>query len=787
MLMSRFSIGVISSVFLLYSIYFLEWVSTAQFLLIAILVFGVLFLISIGLVLRSLNIHSSLTKVLSSFVFASIICLGVAEISRYLFQESYTQIKFLSDGFWIGYVIFITVGLLYVLFKVSTKFDYAFLLFDLHISVVVFGAITLVTYMSTAKDVSLVYGILYPLSDLFVLFVLASMLIVHEKPLNRNLLIGLFWGMTVNLLTDVMLVVNSLDGELERILYLPLYGFGMYLMAASFKTEQKAVPHRYLQTFYITYGRWELIRPLIQYTGVFVLLYECIFIYKNNNILFGGLIITLILVICRDLLGIVQNQSLVNRLKLFNQHLEKKIGERTRELTVSHHELEEAFKQIDYIARHDTFTQLPNRRYLEQMIGCKLIDASRTRSMVALMFIDIDRLKHINDTLGHSIGDALILEFVDRLKEVLPRDVFMARHGGDEFAVVVDELYYEEEIEQIAKQVLSTTDSPFRIHGRDLSITMSIGIALYPENGETVEDLMKNADLAMYKAKDEHQSHMVYYYPEMDYQLAGRMALLTDLHTAIKRNEFEIHYQPQFNIKNGGMSGVEALVRWHHPERGLIAPGEFIPLAEEFDLIIPIDDLVMETSILQFQKWEEQGFAPPRLSVNLCPQQFMVGNLVSKISKLLAQTSFPPEKLVIEITENIAMIEKDLLISQLRELYGMGIQISIDDFGTGYSSLSYVKNYPLNQLKIARPFIMDVPANLNDIAMVKAIIDLSHHFKLTVLVEGVETEEQLSFLKTVQCEEVQGFYFSTPLSAIELEQKYLANHLRDEVKTVNAD
>lgn len=782
--MNRYSLGIMCFVFLLYSIYFLDWVSNTQFLHITILVFGVLFLFSIGIVLKRFNEHSSLTKVLSLFALGSIICLGVSELSRLLFEESFSRFNVLSDGFWVGHILLLAVGLLYVLHKLSTKFDYAFLLFDLHISVVVFGAMTYVTYLSMAKDVSLVYANMYPLGDLFVLFVLASLLIVHQKPLNRNMLVGLFSAMTISLLTDVLLVVNSINGELDRVLYLPLYGFSMYIIADSLKTERKIAAHRYLQSFYITYGSWEVIRPLIQYTGVFVLLYECVFIYKNNNVLFGGLLITLILVICRDLLGIVQNQSLVKRLKLFNQHLEKKIGERTRELTVSHTELEEAFKQIEYIARHDTFTQLPNRRYLEQMIDIKLMDSSRNRSMVALVFIDIDRLKHINDTLGHSIGDALLLEFVDRLKGVLPDHIFRARHGGDEFAVIVDGVYYEEEVEQIGRQILSITERPFLIQGRELSITLSIGVAQYPDNGETVEDLMKNADLAMYRAKEELQSQIVFYHPDMNYQLAGRMALLTDLHTAIKRKEFEIHYQPQFNIKNGFMSGVEALVRWRHPERGLVAPAEFIPLAEEFDLIIPIDDLVMEESIAQFQKWEKQGFAPPRISVNLCPQQFSVGNIVAKIDSLLTRTSFPPEKLVIEITENIAMIEKDLLISQLHELYKMGIQISVDDFGTGYSSLSYVKNYPLNQLKIARPFIMDVPENMKDIAMVKAIIDLSQHFNLSVLVEGVETEEQLSFLKTVNCEEVQGFYFSTPLSAKELEKYYLENQMTPEADTL---
>lgn len=773
MVSNRLSIGVLSLIVLLYSLYNFGWMKNPYFSYMAVLIFTLLFILSVVWVLKGVNHQKrSLTKIVSVFVYVSIICSGLGGLFRF-FQNESSRFGHLSDGLSAAHLVLLIVGLLYVLYKVSSKFDFAFLLFDLHISVAVFGAMSFVTYMSQAEDGSFAYTVLYPLGDLFILFILASLLIVQEQPLKRNVLTGFFFAMTIRLITDFGLVMNSLDGVLDGVLYLPFYGFSLLLMAISIQTSEKVDRHRYLKSLYIPFGRWEIIRPLIQYTGVFVLLYECLFVFENNPILFGGLIVTLILVICRDLLGIVQNQSLVKRLKIFNQHLEKKIGERTKELTASHHELEEAFKQIDYIARHDTFTQLPNRRYLEQMLDSKLIGTSRTRTMVALMFIDIDRLKHINDTLGHSIGDSLILEFVERLKQVLPDDIFMARHGGDEFAIVLDEVYFEEEIKEIANKVLATTDRSFIIHGKDLSITCSIGVALFPEDGDTIEDLMKNADLAMYKAKEEHQSRLVFYEADMNDQLAGRMSLLTDLQTAIKRNEFEIHYQPQFNIKNGEMSGIEALVRWRHPERGLVSPGDFISLAEEFDLIIPIDDFVMQSSIIQFLKWEKQGIAPPRISVNLCPQQFVVGNLVQKISELLTRTGFPPEKLVLEITENIAMIEKEILTAQLRELYNMGIQISVDDFGTGYSSLSYVKNYPLNQLKIARPFIMDVPGNLNDIAMVKAIVDLSHHFNLTVLVEGVETEEQLSFLETVNCEEVQGFYFSKPLMPAELESLYL--------------
>ncbi|WP_221563618.1 bifunctional diguanylate cyclase/phosphodiesterase [Alkalihalobacillus sp. TS-13] len=648
-----------------------------------------------------------------------------------------------------------------------------YLLFDLHITITVLGAISFVTYEKLAGNGVPMHTVFYPLGVLYVLFILATLFLIVDKPINRRILNGLFSGLLICLAADILLLFDLLDGSLLREKYLLLDGLGIFMVASAFRRKKSHFLNQYQDRFTLSYAHWELIRPIIQYAGVFILLYEFLFVYRENDILFGSLIVTFILVICRDIISIIQNQSLVKHLKLFNQQLEKKIGERTQELTDSHKDLEEAFKQIDYIARHDTFSRLPNRRYLEQMIEWKILDASQSRTMVSLIFLDVDRLKHVNDTLGHSFGDQLLLHVIERIKSCLPSEAFMARHGGDEFAILMDSLYYEEESKELTAAIIETIEAPFHISGKELSITLSIGVSIYPEHGESVGELMKHADLAMYKAKEDRQSKVIFYSPEMDQELVGKMKLLTDLHAAIKHNEFLVYYQPQFDIHTGGLSGIEALVRWKHPKHGVIFPGEFIPLAEEFDLIVQIDDLVMRTAIHQFNEWEKEGIAPPRLSVNLSPQQFAQGNLCSKISVLLETAVFPADKLVIEITESVAMNNEEYLTAQLHEITAMGIQISIDDFGTGYSSLSYVKNYPLNQLKIARPFIMEVPGNFNDTAMLRAIIDLSHHFNLSVVVEGVETIEQLNFLKSINCEEVQGFYFSKPLTTRDLEHSYL--------------
>ncbi|MCF6136737.1 putative bifunctional diguanylate cyclase/phosphodiesterase [Pseudalkalibacillus berkeleyi] len=741
-----------------------------------IIIFGVIILFSIGLLYKGWKESTNLKRTLSIYTAASIMTVAIAEFIRYFAHVDGGFFKVFPDALWIVHILLLSVGLAIVIKRVRSNFQISYLLLDLHISITVFGSIWFVTYQNFDKNHLLSFEMVYPLGALYVLFIMATLLLINDKPIKRNVLNSLLLGLSICMFSSVLLMIDSLDGVLYRGKYLILDGLGLYTIAAAFVRKQSNIQKRWKRSMTISYSHWEIIRPIIQYTGVLVLLYEYIFYFRDSNILFIGLVITVVLVICRDLITIVQNQSLVRRLKIFNQQLEKKIGERTKELTNSHRDLEHAFEQIEYVSRHDTFSQLPNRRFLEQMIERKI---QQNQSIVSLIIIDVNRLKHINDTVGHAVGDLLLLELIKRIQLKIPRNAFLARHGGDEFAIVIDGLKQSYEVEQLTEQLLETVESPFHIQGKELSITISIGVSIYPNHSKSVEDMMKHADLAMYKAKEEQQNKVVFYSPDMNEELVGRMELLNELHNAVKRNEFVVNYQPQFHIGHSQLSGVEALVRWNHPTRGYVSPGEFIPLAEEFDLIVQIDGIVLETAIAQFMEWKKRGIAPPRLSVNLCPQQFEKGDLSSKLKRLFEQYQFPPHRLILEITESVAMKDEKFLTSQLQEVSSMGVQISIDDFGTGYSSLSYVKNYPLNQLKIARPFITDVPRSNKDIAMVKAIIDLSHHFNLNVVVEGVETVEQLNFLKSVQCEEVQGFYYSKPLHSTELEKKYLLQHQQE--------
>ncbi|WP_349410146.1 putative bifunctional diguanylate cyclase/phosphodiesterase [Pseudalkalibacillus sp. SCS-8] len=757
------------TMFVIYSLFSFNSEGFSYF---AISSFGFLLLISIGFLRKGALNESKLKRMLAVFTGISIVTVGLAEVLRYFIPVDSGPLRLLSESFWLIHILSLAIGLGIILKKVRTNFQLSYLLLDLHISMTVFGSILYVTYQTYASLDDYLYTIVYPLGTLYVLFILATFFLVIDRPIARPVLNGLLAGISICTISNVVLLIDSMDGQLFKEKYLFLYGLGMFIIASSFIRKQTN-RRKVNPLSRISYGHWEVIRPIIQYTGVLVLLYVFIFSYRDHNVLFAGMVVTVLLVICRDMISIVQNQSLIRRLKIFNQQLEKKIGERTKELTDSHHDLENAFKQIEYIATHDPFSRLPNRRSLEQMIDWKIQVSKQNQTNVGLIIIDIDRLKHINDTLGHSIGDELLLQIVDRIQASIPAELFFARHGGDEFSILMEGFHDSKDIEDLTREIIKSVEQPFVVNEKELTITLSIGAVIYPEFANSSEELMKHADLAVFKAKEVRQNKVVFYEPEMNNELVGRMEMLSDLHSAVKRNEFIVFYQPQFDIFDGKLSGVEALVRWQHPIRGFISPGEFIPLAEEFDLIVPIDQIVMETAISQYMVWERQGIAPPRLSVNLCPQQFKKGDLSSRLRELIEKYSFPANKLIIEITESVAMNDEDFLTEQLREISSTGVQISIDDFGTGYSSLSYVKNYPLNQLKIARPFITDVPHSSNDIAMVKAITDLSHHFNLSVVVEGVETHEQLDFLKSISCEEVQGFYFSKPLSKEELEFGYL--------------
>ncbi|PKM46800.1 MAG: hypothetical protein CVV03_04845 [Firmicutes bacterium HGW-Firmicutes-8] len=427
-------------------------------------------------------------------------------------------------------------------------------------------------------------------------------------------------------------------------------------------------------------------------------------------------------------------------------------------------ERKKAEETINHLAYHDPLTDLPNRILFYDRLNMALAHARRNRQMVAVMFLDLDRFKYVNDMMGHAMGDHLLKDVASQLAKCVRSDDTVARIGGDEFTILLPEIGREEDAAKVAKKINEVLKKPWVINNHEFQITASIGIVLYPNDGEDAETLTKNADTAMYRAKEQGDNYQ-FYTPAMNAKSIERLEMEQSLRKALEQNEFEVYYQPLVDIRAGRIIGVEALVRWHHPERGLILPLEFISLAEDTGQIIQIGEWVLLTACEQNKEWQDAGFPPLRVAVNLSACQFRQKDLVETVSKVLMETGVDPHLLELEITESTAMQDVELTISVLKSLREMGVRIAIDDFGTGYSSLSYLRRFPITTLKVDRSFVRDVLADVEDAAIVATIIVLANNLKLKVIVEGVETEEQLAFFEQQECFEMQGFLFSKPESA----------------------
>ena len=422
-------------------------------------------------------------------------------------------------------------------------------------------------------------------------------------------------------------------------------------------------------------------------------------------------------------------------------------------------------KILRYQAHHDALTRLPNRVLFFDRLEQSIRKTERAEKDFALFFIDLDKFKHINDSLGHSIGDRVLRVVAKRIKEIIRQEDTLARLSGDEFTVIMEDLAHPENASLLAKKILHVLQKPMYIDEYTLYISGSIGISLYPQDATDAESLLRYADTAMYKAKEKGRNTFEFYAPEMTEFALARMAMKTSLKEAIEKEELIIHYQPQIDTKTEKMIGLEALVRWQHPKKGLLHPDKFISLAEETGLIIEIDKWVMKNAMQQVSQWYKEGLIPDVLSLNLSIKQLEGHNFLNEIKKWLDVFDFKPEWLELEIPEGQVMKNHTEIIKKLQKLSAMGISISVDDFGTGYSSLSLLKRLPINRLKIDKSFIEFIPDDEEDIAIVKAIIALANSLKLDIIAEGVETDAQKDFLIKNGCTKQQGFYYSRPISS----------------------
>lgn len=441
---------------------------------------------------------------------------------------------------------------------------------------------------------------------------------------------------------------------------------------------------------------------------------------------------------------------------LKSKHLERQLRQRDQE--------------IRHMAYHDPLTALPNRLLFSELLHLALAQSQRHEHErpLAVLFLDLDRFKAINDTLGHTAGDQLLQAVAHRLKECCRRDRdTVARRGGDEFIILLPDLDSTHEAVRVAQNIIDSFAHAFMISGHEVFISTCIGISIFPCDGADSDTLISNADMAMYHAKENGRNRYHLYNASLNKQASRRLDMENSLRRGLQRGEFFLNYQPQINVKTGSIVSIEALARWRHPEFGLIPPREFILLAEEIGLIVPLGEWVLRTACAQNKAWQDAGSPPLRVAVNFSPHQFWNHNLAEMVENVLNETGLDPCWLELEVTEGIMLHDVDATICTMNRLSDLGIHISIDDFGTGYSSLSYIKKLPINTLKIDQSFVSDINVNKDDAAIARAIITMAHSLRLKVIAEGVETLEQMQFLYSLNCSVMQGYFFSKPIPSNE--------------------
>ena len=424
-----------------------------------------------------------------------------------------------------------------------------------------------------------------------------------------------------------------------------------------------------------------------------------------------------------------------------------------------------AEKLINYQAYHDLLTGLANRMLFKDHLELAIAQAKRNHHMLAVMFMDLDRFKVVNDTLGHAIGDLLLQAVSTRLKQCLREGDTLARLGGDEFTLLLPQVTDRDDAAKTADKILEALGKPFEIDGHEIYASISIGISLYPDDGDCIDSLIKNADIAMYESKGKSRNRYQFYSNAMNVSFAEKLSLENQLRKALERNEFVVFYQPQVLTHSNMITGMEALIRWISPLHGMLSPDEFIPIAEETGLIVPIGEFVLRSACEQARSWQDAYKLSIRVAVNISSQQIEQANFVDFISQLLVEFGLPGESLELEITESTLLRDIEVSSTKLKKLESLGVRIALDDFGTGYSSLSYIKKFPINTIKIDRSFMLDVPLNSNNASIVTALSSMAEGLKLDLIAEGVEDKEQLEFLRTLKCGEIQGFLISKPLSS----------------------
>jgi diguanylate cyclase (GGDEF)-like protein len=452
-------------------------------------------------------------------------------------------------------------------------------------------------------------------------------------------------------------------------------------------------------------------------------------------------------------------------LKTLNHQLEHLLDHRTQQLDQANINLNLKQEQLIYQANFDDLTGLINRNHLRQHFAQALRLAEQNHTAFCIFFLDIDSFKVINDSLGHSVGDELLKVTAQRLLDCTLSNDSVARYDGDGFVLILPQIAHIHAATQLAERIIANISTPLELSGHLLEATVSIGISFYPQDGLNEEVLLQHADAALYEAKAKGRNTYRFFTKELNDYIIQRLTLEEDLRQALKLEQFIVYYQPKVDLASGKLSGMEALLRWQHPERGMIQPDHFIPVAEDTGLIVSIGEWVLKTACAQTRAWQQAGFTDISMAVNVSPKQLHSNHFEHSLSKILQETGLDAQYLDLEVTEGAVMQEPEKIILTLKRLKEIGVKLSMDDFGTGYSSLSYLKRFPFDHLKIDKAFINDIPNNIEDETLVLTIIAMAHNFKLKVIAEGVETQAQVAFLSEKKCDEIQGYYFSKPLPA----------------------
>ncbi len=690
----------------------------------------------------------------------------------------------ISDIFWLLSIFVYMIALIFVNSIRNAPSKMVQFIFDIIIVMVVATSISWHFIIKPILNYSLDQGILYtivyvsyPIGNLAILFAVLYLFYSSKNILSRKVFLLNIVGFSILLYANMIymyLVVNNT--YYTGSLYDPLWSLAILLLGlASFYSLEEAEsvstsienlsPDGHLRDFLS-------IKLILPYLSVIIIFVFMIFSssLELNSIVIGSILSTLLIII-RQVFTLVQNNGLLRQTQVLNKHLELIVDQRTNELYLKNQQLKETITKVEYIAYHDSLTLLTNRRGFEKQALLAIEEARYIQSALAIFFIDLDRFKFINDTLGHSVGDLLLKKVALILQENVGPGNIVSRQGGDEFMILLKNIT-KEETEYLAKKILTELENPINIHDNELFITSSIGISMYPKDGEHFDTLIKRADTSMYSAKEMGKNCYKFFDDSMDEHIETKVILETSLRKAFERNELMVYYQPKLDLHSNTIIGVEALLRWKHKKYGFISPTTFIPIAEEIGLIIRLGDWVLREACLQLKKWQNQSGTAFVVSVNVSTIQFLQKDFVKKVEMVLSETLLDPQYLELEITES-TMMDTEEVVSILVQLKQLGIKISVDDFGSGYSSLSHIKKLPIDTLKIDKTFIEEIDSELNDVAIVSTIITLAKNLNLKVIAEGVENEMQLEILKDKGCDQIQGYYLSPPIPVHQFNESFL--------------